>query len=131
MCAQVMELGLDGRTRHQMAVELGIHYVSLLEYERLHPEFTKALKEAYNRSLSYWQGIVQEAIRGDRKVNGLALVFGTKNMFPDHFKDQTNTEVRVKHQFSEGFEDFLTGIAKDKRADQAKLIDAHAVEAED
>ena len=128
MCQRVEELGLQGKTRHQTAVELGIHYTTLLTWERLHPEFREALKAAHDASLAYWQGIVQEAIRGDRKVNGLALIFGTKNMFPEHFKDQTSTEVKVRHQLSDGFEAFLVQIADERRATQAKLIDMQAGE---
>ena len=67
MCRRVEALGLQGKTRHQMAVELGIHYTTLLTWERLHPEFNEALKAAHDASLAYWQGIVQEAIRGERK----------------------------------------------------------------
>jgi len=128
MCERVLELGTLGKTREQIAVDLDIGWKTLHRWEGLHPAFRHALKEARMRSLAYWQGIVQEAIRGERKVNGLALIFGTKNMFPDYFKDQNQTQLNVKHSGSDAFEALLARIAEDKRAERAKLIDEQAVE---
>ena len=56
------------------------------------------------------------------------MIFSLKNQFPEDFRDRTENTTTVKHQFSEGFEDFIGQISNDKRADQAKLIDAQVIE---
>ncbi len=128
MCDVVREMGKLGKTKEQIAIALGITRPTRLEYERLHPEFHDAIKEAQHAALAYWQGIAQEIAAGDRKANALAMIFSLKNQFPDDFRDRTENTTTVKHQFSEGFEDFIGQIAKDKRANQAKLIDAQVIE---
>ena len=128
MCERVLELGQLGKTREQIAADLKIGWKTLHRWEGLHPAFRHALKEARARSLAYWQGIAQEIASGERKANALALIFALKNQFPDHFRDRTENTVSVKHQFSPGFEDFLEDIAQQKRADQAKVIDAKILE---
>ena len=114
--------------KQQIAIALGITRPTRLDYERLHPEFHDAIKEAQHAALAYWQGIAQEIAAGDRKANALAMIFSLKNQFPDDFRDRTENTTTVKHQFSEGFEVFLSDISNDKRANQAKLIDAQVIE---
>ena len=123
MCERVLELGQLGKTREQIAADLEIGWKTLHRWEGLHPAFRHALKEARMRSLAYWQGICQEVASGERKANALALIFATKNMFPQDFRDRTETTTTVKHEFSDGFEEFLTRVTDERRAERAKLID--------
>ena len=126
MCERVLELGKLGKTREQIAVDLDIGWKTLHRWEGLHPAFRHALKEARARSLAFWQGVAQEIAAGERKANALALIFALKNQFPDYFRDRTETTTTVKHQFSDGFEEFLARVTDERRAERAKLIDGHA-----
>ena len=126
MCDVVIEEGRLGKTRHQIAVALGIHYTTLLEYERLHLEFSAALKEAKQFSVAYWQGIGAELATGERNANALSYIYLTKNIHPEHFKHRTETTTTVRHRFSDNFEELLTKVAEERRANRAKLIDSQA-----
>ena len=46
MCARVLELGKLGKTKEQIAVDLQICKKTRQDWERLHPEFAAAIKEA-------------------------------------------------------------------------------------
>lgn len=130
MCQRVLELGNLGKTRTQIAVDLDIGWKTLHRWEALHPAFRHALKEERMRSLAFWQGICQEAASGERRANALALIFTVKNMFPDHFKDRTETSVKIGHEFSQGFEAFLQAVSNERRAKRGMVIDAKVGEDE-
>ena len=123
MCERVLELGRIGKTREQIAADLKIGWKTLHRWEGLHPAFRHALKEARARSLAYWQGIAQEIASGERKANALALIFSLKNQFPEYFRDRTENTTTVKHEFTSAFEEFLTRVTDERRAERAKLID--------
>ena len=90
-CDLVIELGAQGKSKTQIAANLGIDRDTLTEWAKLHPEFSGAVKRAKQLAQAWWEDAGQ--MNMTRKgFNQVAFIFQMKNRFPDDYKD--------KHEFS-------------------------------
>jgi hypothetical protein len=92
-CALVVDLGANGKSKAQIAAAIGIDRGTLNAWTEVHPEFSRAIKEAMDLSLAWWEDIGQDhMIRPG--FNATAFIFQMKNRFRDDYRD-------VQHQHGE------------------------------
>jgi hypothetical protein len=56
-CDRVIELGEQGKSKAQIARELGTSRKSLYLWMKVHPEFAEALEEAQFAALAWWEDV--------------------------------------------------------------------------
>ena len=54
-CDEVLELGAQGASIAQIAVHFGVHRESIFDWAKAHPDFSAALKRAFDLSQSWWE----------------------------------------------------------------------------
>lgn len=105
MCDIVIECGKQGMSRHEMALQLGIHYDTLVEWEKVKPEFSDALKISKAYSQAWWEKLGRDGACGiNPNVNSTMWIFNVKNRFSSDWKDKQEVEqsgsVNVNHFFA-------------------------------
>ena len=91
-CDQVIEWGAQGKSITWMAAQLDISRDTIYEWERVHPDFSDALKRARTKCQSWWE---------DQGQNGMSTpMFNggvwAKNMgarFKDDWSDSKKVEL--------------------------------------
>jgi hypothetical protein len=95
MCDVVVELGKEGASKHEMALELGIHIDTFIEWvkDENKPEFSEAVKKAVSYSQGWWEKKGRQATMGGVDgFNPTSFIFNMKNRFPGDWKDKRETE---------------------------------------
>ena len=93
-CDVVIELGCTGASKVEMACKLGISRDSFDVYEKTHPQFSEAVKEAVAYSQAWWEEKGRTATFGGvDNFNATAFIFNMKNRFPGDWKDKRETEL--------------------------------------
>lgn len=88
MCQTVLELGAAGKSKAQIAKELGVSRVTMTAWEGKHPEFLNAVKEAQDLALAWWEEKGQDSTFDNSKgFNATAFIFQMKNRFRDDYRD--------------------------------------------
>lgn len=87
LCARVVELGADGKSKAQIARALGVVRQTLENWAAVHPEFLDALKDARDAALAWWEDQGQAGLTAD-KFNATAYIFQVKNRFPRDYRDR-------------------------------------------
>jgi hypothetical protein len=98
-CEQILELGKLGKSRWQIASELGLTYSNLLNWEQVHDEFREAMTTARLDALAYWEQLAEthmvESPGGPRINTGL----WSRSMaarFPEQYRENSKVEVTGK-----------------------------------
>jgi hypothetical protein len=87
-CDVVIELGKQGASKVEMACKLGISRDSFDVYEKTHPGFSEAVKEAVAYSQAWWEEKGRNATFGRvDNFNATSFIFNMKNRFPKDWKD--------------------------------------------
>jgi hypothetical protein len=81
MCERVIELGAQGKSKAQIARDLGIAWSNFQNWMERHPEFQAAIKDAHRLALAHWEDIGQRAPDMGRDFNAVAYIFQMKNRF--------------------------------------------------
>jgi len=83
LCEKVVLLMMDGRSRYEVAAELGICTATLARWEREKEEFAEALHLGDEASRAWWEKIARENILMDNSVKFNTSVWGfnMKNRF--------------------------------------------------
>lgn len=89
-CQLVLESGLQGASRTQIAVTIGVNRETLNNWARKHPEFLAAIKRADEAALAWWEDLLQKQATGEARGNVTATIFSMKNRFKHEYGDQTN-----------------------------------------
>jgi hypothetical protein len=92
-CALVVELGRNGKSKAQMAAAIGIARSNMAIWEKEHPDFQDAIREAMDLSLAWWEDIGQEHMLRPG-CNSAMFIFQMKNRFRDDYRD-------LQHQHGE------------------------------
>lgn len=93
-CAEVRALGLEGKSRVQIAAALGIGRATMHAWAEAHPEFRQALDEARDLSQAWWEDLGQRAALGLVKdFAGAPWIFQMKNRFPAEYRDRHEHDV--------------------------------------
>jgi hypothetical protein len=61
-CERVVELGMEGKSRAQIASALGVAKATIQNWEASHPEFLAAMTHARDEAQAWWEGMGQAGL---------------------------------------------------------------------
>lgn len=92
-CDKVIELGKQGASKAEMALELNIAYSTFDLWEHNKPEFSEAVKQARRLSQGWWEREGRKATFGASPgFNATSFIFNMKNRFSDDWRDKVEQE---------------------------------------
>ena len=90
-CEDVILMGKDGKSLHEMARELDICFDTLNEWRKAKPEFSVSIKKAVALSQGWWEELGRKGAKnGD--INPTVWIFNMKNRFRDDWRDKQEVE---------------------------------------
>ena len=92
-CDRVVAMGIEGKSRAQMAAALDICYATWQNWEKAHPEFLAATTRARIHAQAYWEGRAHAGME-NREFNASLWSKSMAARFPDDYSD------RQKHEHS-------------------------------
>jgi hypothetical protein len=93
-CAQVVAMGEQGMGKAEMAAALGVAYSNFDTWQKVHPEFQEAVKEATHASQAWWEKQGRLATFGKIEgFNATSYIFQMKNRFRADWRDRHDHEV--------------------------------------
>jgi hypothetical protein len=90
-CETVMQLGREGASRAEFALELGISFQTMRNWENTHPEFLEATTRAKELSQAWWEKQGRAGI-WSRDFNAPAYRLQMLNRFRDDWRDKHDHE---------------------------------------
>jgi hypothetical protein len=93
ICDQIVELGAQGKSKAQIRRDIGIHHSTWGDWIEAHPEFSAAVKEAYELSMAWWEDQGMDGMFKGMKFNATAYIFQVKNRFPREYRDRQEHDV--------------------------------------
>jgi hypothetical protein len=96
MCAEVLELGAQGKSYAQIGAKFGVARITLYEWMDRHPEFADAMKRARDLALAWWEDQASAGIWEDREGQRLNAQVWSRSMaarFPDDYREARKTEL--------------------------------------
>lgn len=105
-CQQLVDHMATGMSFESFAANIGVHWDTLYEWCKVHPEFSEAKKEGKCLELKVWENLALCAASGMApksktfmgKVNpqnAAVLIFSLKNKFPKLYRDKTEIEADI------------------------------------
>jgi len=91
-CAAVVELMGKGCTRKELALQLGVTYVTLLNWADAHEEFAQALREGDEASIGWWDRQARINIYNPN-FNNVLYIFMRANMHGFSRQDPMNIKM--------------------------------------
>lgn len=85
-CEVVIRLGLEGKSRVEMASALLVNRDTLTEWTKVHPEFHEAMLMALTFAQAYWEEMGQKNLFTGRAFNQRTWIFMMKRRFPEDYK---------------------------------------------
>jgi hypothetical protein len=98
-CEEVIRLGKEGKSKAQMAAELGVSSAALPYWAQdpTKAEFKEALDYAVTCSQAYWEILGMQGIKGVLpKFNAPSWIFSMKARFKD-YKDIDNQKIELSN----------------------------------
>jgi hypothetical protein len=92
-CDLAINLGRLGRSRTQIAVEIGVTRKTLSRWIEDHAEFAEACELADDCALAYFETIGAEGALSGPRFNDRAWWHLVRNRFPDHYRDAKEVEL--------------------------------------
>jgi hypothetical protein len=92
-CQLVIELGAKGKSKAQMARDIGVCRQTLENWIRERPEFLDAITHALDYALAWWEDQGQAALFLGHKFNDRAWSFQIRNRFPKDYRDSRELEL--------------------------------------
>ena len=77
-CEKVVELMAEGRSLDGCAVLMGVHPDSLVEWQRVHPEFSVAVRAGRAAATAFWEGRLLDIAQGGAG-NAQAIQWALRN----------------------------------------------------
>lgn len=94
MCERVIDMGKEGASKAEMALELDIAYSNFDVWQNEIPEFREAVKEAERLSQGWWEREGRKATFGGIEgFNATSFIFNMKNRFKADWRDKVEQEV--------------------------------------
>jgi transposase len=101
-CEVALELARDGAGRYEIAAGLGCAYSTMQAWEKAHPEFAEAMRDAEDLSHAWWALQGRKGIWAGPGFNASAYALQVKNRFAHAWKDRHETElsgsVTLRHE---------------------------------
>jgi len=95
-CEIAIECGKQGMGKAEIASKLGVVRETLWDWGNKKPEFSNALKRAYEEGLSWWERKGREATFGGVEgFNSTSYIFQMKNRFKEDWRDKHDHSVEV------------------------------------
>lgn len=92
-CERVIEMGSEGASLAEMALDLGIAYSTFDAWKNEREDFSDAVKEAEALSRGWWEKQGRLATFGGHDgFNATSYIFQMKNRFSEHWRDKRETE---------------------------------------
>lgn len=92
-CDRVIELGREGASFAEMALELDIAYSTFDVWKNDNAEFSEAVKKAERLSQGWWEREGRKATFGGIDgFNATSFIFNMKNRFKQDWRDKTEVE---------------------------------------
>lgn len=109
MCEQVVELGDEGLSKAQIERALGISEATRLTWEKTHPEFLRAIKQAERLAMAWWEEQGQSGIHEGKSFNATAFIFQMKNRFPSTYRDKHEVSMDASQAFAQLWRSLASG----------------------
>ena len=96
LCDKVIELGKQGLSVQQMSLELGISTRSLFDYKAEYPEFSRALEEAQDLEMAWWENQAKLYMVEHKDSARLNTGLWSRSMaarFPKKYREQVKQEI--------------------------------------
>lgn len=90
-CEKVIDLGKQGKSKTQMAAELGVTKTTLDNWVRQHPEFLGAMEIASTHSQAWWETAGQKGLTAE-KFNASIWSRSMAARFPDDWRENSRHE---------------------------------------
>jgi hypothetical protein len=88
-CQTVIECGAQGYSLMEMCFTVCRSYETFQNWQKLHPEFSKAVKTAKSLSQAWWERKGREATFGEVDgFNATSYIFQMKNRFREDWRDR-------------------------------------------
>jgi transposase-like protein len=94
-CERVIELGKEGKSRVQIAVELDVPRASLHDWAEAHPKFSAALTRAKECEQNWWETKGQQAL-DTRDFNAPVWKKSMEARFRDDYTERRQVEQDIK-----------------------------------
>lgn len=92
-CAKVLELGREGASKAEMALELDIAYSTFDVWQNENAEFSEAVKAAERLSQGWWEREGRRATFGAMPgFNATSYIFQMKNRFKEDWREKQEVE---------------------------------------
>ena len=92
-CDKVIELGRDGASKAEMTADIGVARSTFALWEKEHPEFSEAVKDAEHLAQAWWEKKGRAAVFGGVPgFNAVGFIFTMKNRFKEDWKDKIEQE---------------------------------------
>lgn len=98
-CEQVVELGKQGLSKHQIASELGVTFNNLREWAGAHPDFQAAMDLAVQYSMAHWETLAHTHLienPGGPRLNTGLWSRSMAARFPEQYRENSKVEVTGK-----------------------------------
>lgn len=80
-CQMAIDFGREGRTRMELAAEIGVVRDTILNWEKKHKDFACALHAMEDYAVAWYQGVGRRALLGEFKFDTGLYKFLTKTRF--------------------------------------------------
>jgi transposase len=88
-CDRVEELGRQGASVLECALELGVCKQTLFNWQEEHPEFLDALTRARAHRQVWWERVHRKCAQSG-EGNAASIQFGLKNIAPEDYADKVD-----------------------------------------
>jgi len=92
-CGCVMNMGVKGYGKAQIARELRTTRQTLSAWTHAHPEFSDAMTRALDLSLAWWEKQGQRGIWAGKAFNAQAYSLQMRNRFPEDWRERSSTAI--------------------------------------
>lgn len=93
LCEVVVTLGLEGKSRAQMAAHIGVTRSTIANWEKKFPEFLAAMERAGDYAMCWWEDQGQNGIWAGKAFNTPAWSRSMAARFPNDYRENTRMEL--------------------------------------
>jgi hypothetical protein len=92
-CELVIELGRAGKSKAQMAAQIGVCRQTLDEWAKAEPQFANAIARARESAMAWWEEQGMKGIWAGKAFNAQAWSRSMAARFPDDYRENSKVEL--------------------------------------
>lgn len=127
MCETAVKVLAQGFSEAVLAGKLGVCVDTVLEWKKIHPEFSGAIKEGKAQGAIVWEERLA-TLASTGQGNATGVIFGLKNRFPEMWRDRTEQEhsgtIRYANLTEQEIDQRLAQLAAEAGAHEPPVTDA-------